>query len=39
MAPNEVKRIEVQDVPENLVLKSTWHGHRYSTREKYGRNS
>jgi hypothetical protein len=27
MAPNEVKRIEVQDVPENLVLKSTWHGH------------
>ncbi len=27
MAPNEVKRIEVQDVPENLVFKSTWHGH------------
>ena len=27
MAPNEVKRIEVQDVPEDLVLKSTWHGH------------
>jgi hypothetical protein len=27
MAPNEVKRIEIQDVPENLVLKSTWHGH------------
>jgi hypothetical protein len=26
MVPNEVKRIEVQDVPENLVLKSTWHG-------------
>jgi hypothetical protein len=27
MAPNEVKRIEVQNVPENLVFKSTWHGH------------
>ncbi len=26
MAPNEVWRIEVQDVPENLLLKSTWHG-------------
>ncbi len=24
---HEVKRIEVQDVPKNLVLKSTWHGH------------
>jgi hypothetical protein len=27
MTPNEVKRIEVQDIPENLVLKSTWYGH------------